>query len=60
MRHAASVSLNDELIIEAKTGDGKSVRRTDFTPKGNSYSEDTITVGTTMVCVMVAWSLMDP
>ena len=60
MRHAASVSVNDKLIIEAKTGDGKSVRRTDFTPKGNGYNEDTITVGTTKICLMVAWSIMDP
>ena len=40
MRHAVSVSVNDVLTIEAKTGDGKSVRRIDFTPKGNNFSEE--------------------
>ncbi|RLM80322.1 hypothetical protein C2845_PM12G03850 [Panicum miliaceum] len=50
MRYVASVNVNDMLIIEAKTGDGKSVRRIDFTPKGNSFDEDTITVGATKVC----------
>ena len=34
----------------------------DFVVEGGliTFSEDTITVGTTMVCVMVVWSLMDP
>ncbi|CAN6237248.1 unnamed protein product [Urochloa humidicola] len=59
MRHALSVYVRDMLIIEVKTSDGKSVRITDFTPKGNSVDEDTITVGATKMSVRVAWSALD-
>ncbi|CAL4971181.1 unnamed protein product [Urochloa decumbens] len=59
MRHAVSVYVRDLLIIELKTGDGKSVRITDFIPKGNSVDEDTINVGATKMSVMVAWSALD-
>jgi len=60
LQRVVSVNVNDLLIIEAMTGDGKSIRRIDFTPRGNSFDEDTITVGTTEMCLIVAWSLMDP
>ncbi|CAN6271560.1 unnamed protein product [Urochloa humidicola] len=59
MRHAVSVHVKDMLIIEVKTCDGISVRQIDFTPKGNSAEEDTITVGGTKMRVMVAWSVLD-
>ncbi|KAF8691163.1 hypothetical protein HU200_040277 [Digitaria exilis] len=50
MRRVVSVCVEDMLIIEAKTSDGKSVRRIDFTPRGNSGDQDTITVGATKMC----------
>ncbi|CAO2044676.1 unnamed protein product [Urochloa humidicola] len=59
MRRVVSVYVRDMLIIEVKTGDGKSVRRIDFTPRGNSVDEDTITVGANKMLVKVAWSAMD-
>ncbi|CAL5023795.1 unnamed protein product [Urochloa decumbens] len=59
MRYAVSVYVRDLLLIEVKTGDGKSVRTTNFTPMGNSADEDTITVGATKMNVVVAWSALD-
>uniref|UniRef100_K4AKX2 DUF6598 domain-containing protein n=1 Tax=Setaria italica TaxID=4555 RepID=K4AKX2_SETIT len=35
-RRVVSIYVKDMLIIEAKTGDGKSVRRVDFAPRGNN------------------------
>ncbi|CAL4971177.1 unnamed protein product [Urochloa decumbens] len=58
-RRVLSVYVRDMLMIEVKTGDGKSVRTTDFTPRGNNVDEDTITVGANKMRVRVAWSVMD-
>ncbi|CAN6336048.1 unnamed protein product [Urochloa humidicola] len=60
IRRVISVDVEDMLIIEAKTGDGKSVRRIELTPRANSGDEDVVTVGDTKMRVMVSWSIMDP
>ncbi|CAN6271557.1 unnamed protein product [Urochloa humidicola] len=59
MRRVVSVYVRDMLIIEVKTGDGKSLWRIDFTPRGNSVVEHTFTVGGTKMHAMAAWSIID-
>ncbi|CAL5060055.1 unnamed protein product [Urochloa decumbens] len=60
MRRVVCVYVRDMLIFKVRTSDGKLVRRIDFTPRGNSQDEDTITIGATKMRLMVAWSTMDP
>jgi len=58
-RPVVSVFVKDWLIIVAKTGDGKSVRRIGFSPKKKGREEAVITVGVTKMRVKVAWSIIN-
>ncbi|GJM94325.1 hypothetical protein PR202_ga10963 [Eleusine coracana subsp. coracana] len=59
MRPVVCVSLNDMLVVAAKTRDGKSECTIRFTPIVNNSSEnDEVRVGSTKMRVKVSWSIM--
>ncbi|GJN33691.1 hypothetical protein PR202_gb22312 [Eleusine coracana subsp. coracana] len=59
MRPVVSVSVNDILVIVAKTRDGTCERTISFTPRVNGGEEDDIPVGHDKLRDKVTWSIMD-